>query len=63
MNDEIVIADEEGYLHWLSETDGSFTGRVRVDSQGIEATPMVVEGYLSVLSRSGKIATYTREKN
>jgi outer membrane protein assembly factor BamB len=62
MNHEIVVADEEGYLHWFNESDGSFTGRVRVDSKGIEATPVVEEGYLSVLGRSGKIETYTREK-
>ena len=59
LHNYVVVGDEEGYLHWLSKRDGSYIGRTKVDSAGLEATPLVKEDILYVLSRGGKIIAYT----
>lgn len=51
-----VVADFEGYLHWLSPADGSIVGRVHATSDAVVARPIVQDGRLYVLDRSGEIA-------
>lgn len=58
----IAAGDFEGYLHLLSQIDGHFVGRVRVDSDGIRAAPIVVDDILYVYGNSGKLAAYKLEK-
>lgn len=58
----IVTGDFEGYLHLLSQGDGSFAGRERLDSDGIRAAPLVVDDILYVYGNSGKLAAYKLEK-
>jgi outer membrane protein assembly factor BamB len=38
-----MVADSEGYLHALSQADGSIVGRVKVDGDGV-AVGMVTDG-------------------
>jgi outer membrane protein assembly factor BamB len=59
LNDFVVVGDEDGHLHWLSEKSGNFEGRVLVDSKGLEATPIVRNNVVYVLGRGGKVAAYT----
>lgn len=54
----IVVGDEDGYLHWLLERDGSLVGRTMVDSKGIVATPIVKANTLYVLGRGGNVVAY-----
>ncbi len=54
----VVVGDDEGYLHWVSSQDGAFINRVQVDKKGIEAPPVVSENILYVLGRGGKIAAF-----
>ncbi len=56
LGNSIIVGDDEGYLHWISGENGSFTGRDRMDSKGIDATPVVLGNTLIVLGRSGKLA-------
>lgn len=57
----VSVADAEGYLHVLSQTDGRFVGRTRVDSSGVTA-PMVSDGeVLYVLDDSGGVSAYKFE--
>jgi outer membrane protein assembly factor BamB len=59
VGDYIGVGDFEGYLHLLSVIDGSIAGRTRVDSDGIQATPIAVSGNrLLVLGAGGKLALY-----
>lgn len=59
LNDMIIVGDDEGYLHWFSQKDGSWITRQAVDSKGIHATPVVKDDRIYVLGRSGKMAVYT----
>lgn len=61
-NNFVVVGDFEGYLHLLSQVDGHFVGRVRVDSDGLRVAPLVVDDMLYVFGNSGTIAAYRLEK-
>ncbi len=57
----VVVADAEGYLHVLSQTDGRFVGRTRVHASGVTA-PMVSDGeVLYVLDDNGGVSAYKFE--
>ena len=43
VGDYVMVADSEGYLHALSQADGSIVGRVKVDGDGV-AVGMVTDG-------------------
>lgn len=54
----IVVGDLDGYLHFMSATDGSFVARVSLDSDAIQAPPIVAGGLLVALSTGGELAAY-----
>ena len=57
-----AVGDFEGYLHLLERSDGSIAGRVRVDTDGIQATPVAISGdRLLVLGAGGTLALYKLE--
>jgi outer membrane protein assembly factor BamB len=58
----LVVGDFEGYVHLLSQVDGHFVGRVRVDSDGVRAAPLVADDMLYVFGNSGTLAAYRLEK-
>jgi len=51
----VAVGDMEGYLHLLSQVDGRFVGRVRVDSDGLRARPLVAGDMLYVYGNGGKL--------
>jgi outer membrane protein assembly factor BamB len=61
-NDVVAVGDFEGYVHLLSQTDGHFVGRIRVDSDGVRVAPLVADDLLYVFGNSGTIAAYRLEK-
>jgi outer membrane protein assembly factor BamB len=52
----IVVADFEGYLHWLSPQDGRVVGRVRAVRGAVATAPVLHDDRLYVLGRDGQIA-------
>lgn len=56
--DMVVVADYEGYLHWLNAEDGSFMTRNRAASAQITAKPFVLGPLLVVQSEDGTIAAF-----
>lgn len=53
-----VVADFEGYVHFLSQIDGRFIGRIHLDSDGVRS-PMLISGdMLFIYSNSGDLAAY-----
>lgn len=61
-NNCVVVGDFEGYIHLLSQTDGHFVARTRVDSDGVRVAPLVADDMLYVFGNSGTIAAYRFEK-
>lgn len=53
--DHLVVADFQGYLHWLARDDGRLVGRYRADDAGTVGVPFAVEKLLYVLGRSGGV--------
>jgi outer membrane protein assembly factor BamB len=57
----LLVADIQGYLHILSQTDGRFVGRTRVDSSGVSA-PTVTDGdIVYILDNDGGVSAYKFE--
>ena len=55
----VAVGDFEGYLHLLSQTDGRFVGRERIDSAGLRARPLVVGDWLYAFGNSGELVALT----
>ncbi|MFL6622433.1 MAG: outer membrane protein assembly factor BamB [Sulfurifustis sp.] len=54
--DSIVVADYEGYVHWLARDDGHFVARYRVGRGPVRAPAAVDNETLFILATSGKLA-------
>ncbi|AYC31960.1 outer membrane protein assembly factor BamB [Pseudomonas cavernae] len=55
----VAFGDLEGYLHLVSQTDGRFVGRERIDSDGLRARPLVVGDWLYAYGNGGKLVALT----
>jgi len=58
-NNYVAVGDFEGYLHLLSQVDGRFVGRIRVDSDGIRAPIQSRGNTLYVFGNGGNLSAYT----
>ena len=58
-NGFLVVGDDKGFLHVLSQVDGNVAGRRRVDSSGIRAPMLVLNKRLFVLSNDGELASFS----
>ncbi len=54
----VAVPDFEGYIHILSQVDGSFVGRVRADSKGVSADMLSDGNVLYVYGDGGKLYAY-----
>ena len=54
----VVMGDKQGYLHFLEQSNGLAISRVRVDSSGISAAPIVANGLLIIQTRGGTLSAY-----
>jgi outer membrane protein assembly factor BamB len=54
----VAVGDFEGYVHLLSQVDGEFVGRVKVDGDGVRADMLSDGNILYVFGNSGKLAVY-----
>jgi outer membrane protein assembly factor BamB len=54
----LAVADFEGYVHLLSQVDGSIVGRFRPDSDGVRADMLSDGNVLYVFGNSGKLQAY-----
>jgi outer membrane protein assembly factor BamB len=57
----LVVGDFEGYVHLLSQDDGSLVGRLKIDDQPIDATPAVLDDVIYVYSSGGVLAALAME--
>ena len=59
INQSIVVADFEGYLHFISPFDGHFQARVETDGSGVIVPPIEHNGRLYVITRDGELSTFS----
>jgi len=52
----VVVGDFEGYLHWLSSTDGRQMGRIQITDGAIDAKPIVLDSIVYVYAKDGTLA-------
>ncbi|MDR2155291.1 MAG: outer membrane protein assembly factor BamB [Burkholderiaceae bacterium] len=57
----VAVGDADGYVHLLSQSDGRFVGRVKVDGDGIRADLHAQGNTLYVFGNSGTLAAYQVE--
>jgi outer membrane protein assembly factor BamB len=59
IGNNVITADKEGYIHFLSTSDGHLIARVKSSSDGISADPMVInQNVLVIFSNDGKLQAY-----
>jgi outer membrane protein assembly factor BamB len=51
----VVVGDFEGYVHWLSTSDGRQLGRVKAADSIIDAKPVVVDNTVYIYARDGTL--------
>jgi outer membrane protein assembly factor BamB len=61
--DYVVVADYEGYLHWLSRDDGHLAGRYYVDDAGVVSAPFPVKNLLYVEGLGGGVEALRAQKS
>ncbi len=57
-DETVVVGDLEGWVHWLSISDGKLVGRQRLSKDPIQAAPVVVGDMVYVEDIYGEIAAY-----
>jgi len=56
--DFAVVADFDGYVHWLKLDDGSFAARERVGGKAVKAAPVVADGIAIVQNVNGDLTAF-----
>lgn len=56
--DAAVVADYDGYVHWLRLSDGAFAARMRAGRDPIRATPVVADGIVLVQNVDGGLTAF-----
>jgi outer membrane protein assembly factor BamB len=54
----VVVADFQGYVHWLDKTTGELVARERVAKERVTNSPAAVDDTIVVLTDGGKLAAY-----
>ena len=54
----VAVADLEGIVHLVSQVDGEFVGRVKVDGKGVRADMFSDGNFLYAFGNSGKLVAY-----
>lgn len=54
----LAVSDFQGYVHFLSQVDGSILARIRPDNDGVRADMLSIGSRLYLYSNSGKLQAY-----
>jgi len=55
VGDYVVVADLEGYVHWLDRATGTLAGRTKSGGDRVTNAPLAVDGNLYVITDKGDI--------
>ena len=58
MDDAIVVADFQGYVHWLDKASGALAARVSSGGVRVSTAPVVAGDLVVVINDTGKISAY-----
>ena len=58
----VAVADKEGYVHLLDQSDGIYSGRVSVGGDGVRANLVSDSGILFVVTNSGQLKAFSIRK-
>ncbi|MBU8974612.1 MULTISPECIES: outer membrane protein assembly factor BamB [unclassified Lysobacter] len=56
--DFAVVADFDGYVHWLKLDNGEFAARQRVGGKAVKAAPVVADGIAIVQNVNGELTAF-----
>jgi outer membrane protein assembly factor BamB len=56
--DAIVVADFQGYVHWLAKSNGAVIGRIRAGKVRYSNPPVYADGVLAVLNDRGVVDAF-----
>jgi outer membrane protein assembly factor BamB len=56
--DAIVVADFQGYVHWLDKSSGALIGRIRAGRSRYSNPPVYADGLLMLLNDRGVIDAF-----
>ena len=59
-NGYLVVADSEGYVHWINTLDGRFVAQQKLDSDGFQTKPVVAGDKLLIQAKGGEVYAITR---
>jgi outer membrane protein assembly factor BamB len=57
-DDAVVVADYQGYVHWLDKATGAFLARVRASHKSIINAPVAADGLVLVIDDEGHISAF-----
>jgi outer membrane protein assembly factor BamB len=57
-DDAVVVADYQGYVHWLNKSTGALAARVSTGKARISNAPVVAGNLLIVINDRGRISAY-----
>ena len=53
--DAVVVADFEGYVHWLDQQSGALIGRIKAGSVRFTDAPIAADGFVYLQNDSGEL--------
>ncbi len=56
--DALVVADYQGYVHWLDKTSGAIIARAKTDGDRITNAPVVADGNVFIMTDSGDLLAF-----
>ncbi|AFJ46154.1 outer membrane protein assembly factor BamB [Shimwellia blattae] len=59
-NGYLVVADSEGYMHWMNADDGRFVAQQKVDSSGFQTDPVVAGDRVLIQAKDGTLYSISR---
>jgi outer membrane protein assembly factor BamB len=62
IGDKLVVADFQGYLHWLNKSDGKLLGRIRTTSERNYVQPKVWGESVITLDRQGFLVSVSQRQ-
>jgi outer membrane protein assembly factor BamB len=61
IDNNVVVGDSEGYLHWIDRRTGDFVSQQLIDDSGFAVGPVELEDGFVIQTRKGSIIKYSLE--